>query len=463
MKGQKNHVKWTCPGCGRQLPRQLRSCPCRRQVPKESSAGGFAAQAYRVGSRINWAMGGWGLAICLFVFLAFQQLPAGTGVSGQTASVVGEEAIASTGSMPFESSSGEDPTLLSDLESPVGELVKSASLRPELAFGGEEKSHWEPEPLSIEDVVQSVLPGVVLVEGIDQFGSGFFVQPGLVATNYHVVARQYSIKVKLHNGVSVRARILKKSVDHDLAVLELMNKGLEHEVMSLGTVNDLHTGHEVVAIGTPLGLRNTATRGIVSAIRTVENITLVQTDAALNPGNSGGPLLDERGRVIGINTIKFGDSLALAVAIDHLTDLLAGHTLLPALPIAAITDMKETSDMDAVELARHRFGAMVEALAIKANRVDVLWSRFRNQCGACADYEGPDGRDWFVVWDDYGRIPYPESVECQDLLQDFIGRAEAIGREMWSAEQEARREGIEEETRSFVRRRFEMEWSGWAS
>jgi hypothetical protein len=304
-----------------------------------------------------------------------------------------------------------------------------------------------------------------MIEGTKGIGSGFLVQPGLVATNYHVVAGQYGLKVKLRSGASVPARILKKSTKHDLAVLELTDRELEHEVMSLGTANDLHTGHQVVAIGAPLGLRNTVTQGIVSAIRTIEDVTVVQTDAAVNLGNSGGPLIDNRGRVIGINTLMtlFGGSMTLAVAIDHLTDLLEGHNPLPALPIAAITDEKDPSDMNASELARHQFGSKVEELAEQANRVDALWRRYCSRCGVDATHEGTHGREWFFIWDDYGRIPYPESIECQDLLQDFVGRAEAIGKAMWSAEQKARREGVTKETRSYVRRRFEMEWFGWAS
>ena len=91
--------------------------------------------------------------------------------------------------------------------------------------------------------------------------------------------------------------------------------------MPLGDLEAVDVGTDVVAVGSPLGLQGTVTRGIVSAIRQVDGVKLVQTDASINAGNSGGPLLTEDGKVIGINTLKIREdgveSIGFAVASDE--------------------------------------------------------------------------------------------------------------------------------------------------
>jgi hypothetical protein len=195
----------------------------------------------------------------------------------------------------------------------------------------------------------------------------------------------------------------------------------------------------------------------------VDGITLVQTDAAINPGNSGGPLVDIEGRVIGVNTLKHygGESIALAVAIDHVIDLVDGDEPLSPLPIAAVTEEKDHAEMSIEELATADFNTSVAQLAKRANHVDSLWVRYQSRCGRCPTAREEHGREWFVIWDDWGRMPHSDSVECQDLMWEIGDLGERIGEEMWSAEQEARLEGVAEEIRRFVRRYHEMEWNGW--
>jgi hypothetical protein len=244
-----------------------------------------------------------------------------------------------------------------------------------------------------------------------------------------------------------------------------MDDKVAGDVVPIGTVNDVHPGREVVAIGSPMGFDNSVTRGIVSSVRSVENITLIQTDAAINSGNSGGPLVDIDGRVIGVNAAKLygGESIALAIAIDHVIDLIEGEEPLPPLPIAAVTDEKDRSKMNTEELARADFTAKVERLAKQANDVDSLWDRYQSRCGRCPSAQDERGREWFVIWDRWSRIPDPDSIECQELMSEIGDRAERIGEEMWSAEQQARRDYVDEEVRRFVRRYYEMEWNGWES
>ena len=172
--------------------------------------------------------------------------------------------------------------------------------------------------LSLKDVYDQVTPSVVAVLGWQKLygsvGTGvIFSEDGYILTNCHVIAgcSTCSVWVTDSNGIDeeYEARVVGYDEDADLAVLKINAKGLP--AAEFGISDDLQVGDPVYAIGNPLGveLRNTLTNGIVSAInRDVDvdgvTMTLIQTTAALNSGNSGGPLINQYGQVIGINTIK---------------------------------------------------------------------------------------------------------------------------------------------------------------
>jgi S1-C subfamily serine protease len=155
-------------------------------------------------------------------------------------------------------------------------------------------------------------------------GSGFaFTADGFVLTNSHVVHEARDITAAFADGAEYRARLVGEDPDTDVAVLRL--EGGSTSAMTLGDSRDLQQGQIAIAIGSPLGYELTVTAGIVSALgRTLKGFAgkmiddVIQTDAALNPGNSGGPLLDSAARVIGVNTaaIPSAQGLAFAVAIN---------------------------------------------------------------------------------------------------------------------------------------------------
>ena len=177
-----------------------------------------------------------------------------------------------------------------------------------------------PVATSRSAIIEAALPAVVRVDCANSFGSGFFVGESLVVTNRHVVASCGRIVVATHGGQSYGATLLKDAPEADLALLRV--SGRSTDILSLGDETMTPIGADVVVIGTPEGLEGTVTRGILSAVRSGSGVKYLQVDAAISHGNSGGPLLDERGRVIGITTLKFvgnhAEALGFAVAVSEL-------------------------------------------------------------------------------------------------------------------------------------------------
>ena len=196
--------------------------------------------------------------------------------------------------------------------------IPRADTDPDLRFYCEKAGE---EKLTIQQVYQQVNPATVLVltdlGEKASVGTGVILTAdGYIVTNAHVIAGGQNALVALYNGDRYEAELVGFSSTEDLALLKAVNaSGLP--TAPLGDSEECQVGDTVYAIGNPLGveLRGTLTQGIISAIDrpvTMEGrvMTLLQTTAALNNGNSGGPLINEYGQVIGINTLKMSNTLS---------------------------------------------------------------------------------------------------------------------------------------------------------
>jgi S1-C subfamily serine protease len=182
---------------------------------------------------------------------------------------------------------------------------------------------------AVVDVVERVGPAVVSIGRVSKrgpagAGSGVLFTPdGYVLTNAHVVAGSESLEVGFTDGTTSPARVI--GGDHATDVAVVRTTSAAPAVATFGDSSGLRVGQLVIAIGNPLGFSSTVSAGVVSALgrtmrsrdgRAMESI--IQSDVALNPGNSGGPLVDSRGRVVGINTaiILGAQGISFSVPID---------------------------------------------------------------------------------------------------------------------------------------------------
>ena len=196
-------------------------------------------------------------------------------------------------------------------------------------------------------VYQRSAPAVVSLVMLDRsgqpisFGTGFVVGKGLVATNFHVIRGSHSGKAKVVGSSTNLAidGVVAKDPDRDLAILKI--EALTAAPLPVSASRPVQVGEPVFAIGNPQGMEGTLSQGIVSGVRTVGDSSWIQITAAISPGSSGGPVLNDAGAVVGVAvaTLRGGQSLNFAVAIRHLTDLLAKARTTESIALAGAAKM----------------------------------------------------------------------------------------------------------------------------
>ncbi len=167
------------------------------------------------------------------------------------------------------------------------------------------------------------------------FGSGFVISTdGLIVTNNHVIEKAISIQVGFADGIESKASLVGTDPSSDIAILKVFDGDLKP--LTFANSDLLEPGQIAIAIGNPMGLQHTVTTGVVSATGRTLRATngrliddIIQTDAALNPGNSGGPLVNSEGKVIGVNTAVVSSAQGLCFAVSsNLATYIAGKLIM---------------------------------------------------------------------------------------------------------------------------------------
>lgn len=181
-----------------------------------------------------------------------------------------------------------------------------------------------PVKLTPAEIAERATPSIVSIRTPDGFGTGFVVkEDGWIVTNLHVVASAERALVALPDKkVYPVLEVVNASPPHDLVVLRIDAKKLP--VLPLGKVDKLRPGEPVVAIGHPLGLEDTVSNGLLSAVRKIDDLVVLQVSAPIAPGSSGGPIFNEQGEVIGVATaiLAGGQNLNIGLPADYVRALM---------------------------------------------------------------------------------------------------------------------------------------------
>ena len=437
----------TCAACGRRVPARISQCRCGAALAGGPGEAPDATSREGTRDRRNTVK-----AVLAFVFVIAAALlgymAAVTGRSEPQAQQSATPARPTTQAANASAPASGSPPASASAPAPAAPPPITEMPLPDLT------PHSAPAPApagtAIEDVVNRAMGAVVLIETADSRGSGFFVAPDTVLTNVHVVKNSITVTLRRADGSTAQARVRDQAPAFDVAVLKVSTPAAQQPVIPLGAGQSVRVGQEVVAIGSALGvLQNTVTRGIVSGVRTAGSVTLVQTDAALNPGNSGGPLLDRTGAAIGIATMGFRrqEGLNFAVGIDHARALLEGRA--PGPPPAAKPGDEELRDLmpavksDAERRAAETLRAYEESMAALGRRADAFdrqWQRFRDECYR-SSIAGSFDREWFVLLKT-GALPGGVAPRCANYFDDLKGNAERFRSDIMSVEETARQAGV---------------------
>ena len=453
---------WVCPACGRRVPSKVTQCRCGYTQAKASEpnpveptdhAGRFRGTPVLTIVAVALAAG-------LATYSWMRQGTVGPAPSAGPSSVPGRNVPAPGNAPPAQ------PVAAPETTPPSTEAPPSA----DADAAPPESAPIPPvaDTPSLEDVIGRAMPAVVRVEVSDASGSGFFFTANTILTNVHVVTKHGSVTIRRQDGTTMLARVDSTAPELDIAVLRIANANPAQPTLRMGSGSRARAGQEVIALGTPLGLQNTVTRGIISAVRRVGAVTLVQTDAAINPGNSGGPLLDRSGDVIGITTmgLRSAQGLSFAVAIDHAKDLLEGrrHAEATGTPLsglsAAMTGRQPAAEGETLrEQGARAFEQAVSQLARRADALDERWRGFLRFCYA-GRVAGSFDRGWFALWDPRA-MQGAVAPSCEAAFADIRRVAEEIHAGVIAADEAARRVDVYPGTRRETLHRSRLDYAGW--
>lgn len=208
---------------------------------------------------------------------------------------------------------------LNERLSDTNSLIQQTEIKTNIQFNqlSNRIDEISSQKTDFSDVAEKSLKAVVTVATEKGLGSGVMIAGnGTIATNYHVIEGAETIVVFLENGSKFSATVSATDQANDLAIIKIVPS--TPQFLELANSDTVKPGQRVIALGSPAGLASTVTQGIVSAVnRNIQGIGagLIQIDVPINPGNSGGPLVNEKGKIVGITTAKVAGAEGLGFAI----------------------------------------------------------------------------------------------------------------------------------------------------
>jgi S1-C subfamily serine protease len=449
---------WTCPQCSRRVPNRRAECHCgyARQRPAEASSPEASAdiEARRPGT--NWSLLATAVVAIAAVAAAFywvNQRPAAPPTAGAGRPPVARGAI----NLPTTA-------VLNPVTQPVADAPNTVAPPALVDPPAPPASERTAEVDSLEDVVSRAMPAVVRVETEKSRGSGFLVRPDLVVTNAHVTAGSLTVSVTSQAGAKMTGRVSQSSGEYDIAVIQVGGFGATDVQLPLGSSANLRLGQSIVALGWAEGLKqSTLTRGVITGLRRVGDRQMVQTDAVPNPGDSGGPVLDRAGAVVGVTTFRFDNgSGGLAVPIDDVKPFvakIAGAAMAPPRSAEpAVVPRPSESDMRR-GIGVQRYESDLAAVADRAATLDAAWTRYRAICRITSVPAG-QAREWFNLYDPSSPL-HRAPERCANVLNDVQRQADAINAAVLAAQEAARRADVYPGTRRDLLRRYHLDYAGW--
>lgn len=310
------------------------------------------------------------------------------------------------------------------------------------------------------------MPGIVMVETPGSRGSGFFAAPDLIVTSAHVLAGSQTASITTRGGNRVDGKAVLVSEQRDLALLQISPQSAMNVALPLGRSASVRLGQGVIALG---WAQNTVTRGVVTGLRQDGERLLLQTDAVPNAGDSGGPLLDLRGNVIGVTSARRdGGTAGFALAIDEARpffERVPPNTIGAPVPaqVAATPTPQAVSGPSASDARRtiglqHYDDALV-AIEMSATQLDANWAEYRKSC-RITSVPGGQSHEWFALFDPRSPL-HSTGTNCADYLAGIEQQARTVNASMTAAAEIGRQSGLFAGELRTIRARHHLDYAGW--
>jgi trypsin-like peptidase len=462
-----------CPLCARRVPASVTTCRCGHAFDVHDAISepvAVEAESDKRSASLAGLAALGAVILGVVLWMSNRREPVEIPRSGSTArqstaaarpaTAVGDRAGAQP---PSSSAAAPAEETTSDPAARVAAAL-AASKAARLAANTSDTTAGSTMPL--EDVISRSMPAVVRVETSGSIGTGFFIAPDTILTNEHVVSGNTSVTIRRPGGATLSAHVDTTAPEIDMAVMKISSPDPNQPTLTMGSGLGARAGQEVIALGSPLGLQNTVTRGIVSAVREVGGLTLVQTDAAINPGNSGGPLLDRTGHVIGITSLGMRSSVAqglgFAIAIEHAQTLLSGNrpTVAGGTPLTTLNKAMaaENTIADTRERASKAYEQGIAMVAQRADALDGQWQTFVRSCYQ-GQVVGTFDRQWYALWDARA-MQGAVRPGCTTIFTDIQRMATEIRSAVGSLDEAARRDDVYPGARRDILRRYRLDYPG---